>query len=216
MLNGLAIYPGERDIFYREFSDGVAHTEAFLGAYMLFEVLPFDLLGCFLSSILFCYVIGVTTTVSSLFVMTWVFFCFLSTGESVAIFVSNMVDRVGFIAVVASTILTIFSASGSVVSLTIPEFYKIINYGSAIHYSTEVAAISVFQDKAFVCTQSQLNPDGSCPITSGNQILDQLSFDPNNFVRDMAVLAGLLAIYRLIAYLALKIRNFLELRAVKY
>jgi len=35
-----------------------------------------------------------------------------------------------------------------------------------------------FQDQEFVCLPSELSPEGTCPITNGNQVLEQLNINP--------------------------------------
>ncbi|KAF7536984.1 hypothetical protein G7054_g4106 [Neopestalotiopsis clavispora] len=45
MLQNVAIYPAEREVFYREDDDGVYSVEAFLATYTILEV-PFEIISC--------------------------------------------------------------------------------------------------------------------------------------------------------------------------
>ncbi|DAA75043.1 TPA_exp: ABC drug exporter AtrF [Trichophyton benhamiae CBS 112371] len=84
MLQNIAIYPYERDVFYREESDDCYSTEAFILQYTTLEV-PFEIISALLYGIISAYAIGVKRTVTMLFVSSFNAFCITSCGESLGI-----------------------------------------------------------------------------------------------------------------------------------
>jgi len=57
----------------------------------------------------------------------------------------------------------------------------------------------------FYCTASQLSADGTCPITSGEQVLQLYNLDVDTMAYSLGMVACLI-IYRLIAYALLKLK----------
>ena len=91
-----------------------------------------------------------------------------------------------------------------VLSIDMPAFFKGVNHISPGKYAAACMAIKAFTDFEFTCTEAQRLPDGSCPIQTGQQVLDLYNYRTSlgsNIGALIAVTVG----YRLIAYMILRL-----------
>lgn len=86
MLQNMAVYPGEKDVFYRENDDGTYGVEAFLAQYLTLEV-PFEIGTSLLFAVLTDLGAGLPRTPQMFFVCFFNCFCIVSCGESLGIMV---------------------------------------------------------------------------------------------------------------------------------
>lgn len=87
MLQNVAVYPVEKDVFYRENDDGTYGVEAFFLQYLTLEV-PFEIGSSLMFAVLVCLAGGLPRTVQMFFVCFFNCFCIVSCGESLGIMVS--------------------------------------------------------------------------------------------------------------------------------
>ena len=105
LLQNAALYPFERDVFYREHDDGAYSVEAFMAAYLTTEV-PFEVFTSGLFSLLGVFACGLEKTPKMFFVMMFNAFCITSCGESIGIMFNTLFQHTGFAINVTSTILS--------------------------------------------------------------------------------------------------------------
>ena len=76
-----------------------------------------------------------------------------------------------------------------------------------IHPSLTVGAVMTvsLRGMVFYCTPSQLSADGTCPITSGDDVLRLYNLDVNTMAYSLGMVACVIA-YRIIAYWLLKLK----------
>jgi ABC-type multidrug transport system ATPase subunit len=86
MLQNVAVYPNERDVFYRENDDGTYGVEAFLASYITLEV-PFEIGTSLVFAVLVDLAAGLPRTTQMFFVCFFNCFCIVSCGESLGIMV---------------------------------------------------------------------------------------------------------------------------------
>jgi ABC-type multidrug transport system ATPase subunit len=86
MLQNVAVYPNEKDVFYRENDDGTYGVEAFIAQYITLEV-PFEVITCLLFAILVDLGGGLPRTSQMFFVCFFNCFCIVNCGESLGIMV---------------------------------------------------------------------------------------------------------------------------------
>jgi ABC-type multidrug transport system ATPase subunit len=86
MLQNVAVYPNEKDVFYRENDDGTYGVEAFLAQYSTLEV-PFEIGTSFLFAILVDLAAGLPRNTQMFFACFFNCFCIVSCGESLGIMV---------------------------------------------------------------------------------------------------------------------------------
>ena len=85
-----------------------------------------------------------------------------------------------------------------------PAFFKGANYSSPLRYIAASLSIKAFAGFEFTCTDVQRLPDGYCPIQTGQQVLDLLDLH-TSLASNIVALVAVTVIYRLIAYLVLRI-----------
>lgn len=203
MLQNVAVYPAERDVFYREDDDGVYGVDAFLLSYTILE-LPFEILSCLVYGIFSTFAVKNPETASLYFATFFGCFGVVSCGESLGIMFNTLFTHTGFAVNIMGVFLSVANGMAGVLSINQPEAFKAVNYLSPIRYATRAMAPFAMRGVEFHCTPSQTLPDGSCPITSGEQVLELYNFDVDPKVNAYCLLACVV-IYRLIAWALLRV-----------
>lgn len=202
MLQNVAVYPSERDVFYREDDDGVYGVDAFLLSYTMIEI-PFEILSCLIYGILGVFAVQIPRTATMYFVAVFSCFGVVSCGESLGIMFNTLFNHTGFAVNIMGVILSVANGMAGVLNLNMPEAFRAVNYLSPIRYATRAMAPYSMRGQHFTCTEAQMLPDGQCPITTGEQVLDLYNFDVNPVV-NVGCLAACIVIYRLIAWILLR------------
>jgi len=89
-------------------------------------------------------------------------------------------------------------------SIEMPAFFEGINYLSPSKYAAATVSIKTFTGFEFTCTDAQKLPDGSCPIQTGQQVLDLLNYH-TSLASNIAGLVAVTVAYRLMAYAVLRL-----------
>ncbi|KAM3511880.1 hypothetical protein MY11210_004498 [Beauveria gryllotalpidicola] len=203
MLQNVAVYPAERDVFYREDDDGVYGVDAFLLSYTILE-LPFELLSCLVYALLSTFAVRNPETASLFWAAFFGCFGVVSCGESLGIMFNTLFAHTGFAVNVMGVFLSVANGMAGVLSINMPKAFDAVNYLSPIRYATRAMAPYAMRGVEFHCTPAQALPDGSCPITSGEQVLELYNFDVNPNVNAYCLLACVV-VYRLIAWALLRV-----------
>lgn len=203
MLQNVAIYPAEREVFYREDDDGVYGVEAFLAAYTILEV-PFEIISCLLFGVLANFAVGFPRTAEIYFVFVFCAFAIVNCGESLGIMFNTLFNHTGFAVNVISVLLSVAQTTAGIMSIDMPELFKAFNYLSPLKYATAALSHYSLTGVQFTCDDTQKLPTGDCIIATGGQVLDLYKLNVNGVV-NIAVLAGVVVIYRLVAWALLRL-----------
>ncbi|KAJ3488823.1 hypothetical protein NLG97_g6123 [Lecanicillium saksenae] len=203
MLQNVAVYPAERDVFYREDDDGVYGVDAFLLSYTILE-LPFEILSCLVYAIFSTFAVRNPETASLYFATFFGCFGVVSCGESLGIMFNTLFQHTGFAVNIMGVFLSVANGMAGVLSINMPQAFKAVNYLSPIRYATRAMAPYALRGVKFHCTNEQTLPDGSCPITTGEEVLDLYDFNVDPNVNAYCLLACVV-IYRLIAWALLRV-----------
>ncbi|KAI0122433.1 P-loop containing nucleoside triphosphate hydrolase protein [Daldinia grandis] len=203
MLQNVAVYPAEREVFYREDDDAVYSVEAFLSTYTLLE-LPFEIASCLLFGILADFAVGFPRTAEMYFVYVFCCFGIVSCGESLGIMFNTLFNHTGFAVNLISILLSVAQIMAGIMSINMPELFKIFNYISPLKYATAALSPFTLRGVKFTCDDAQRLPDGRCTIETGEQVLDlyKLNVDP---IVNIGALAATVVVYRLVAWLLLRL-----------
>ncbi|KAL7619738.1 hypothetical protein AAE478_010280 [Parahypoxylon ruwenzoriense] len=203
MLQNVAVYPAEREVFYREDDDAVYSVEAFLATYTLLEV-PFEIVTCLVFGVMADFAVGFPRTAPMYFVNVFCCFGIVSCGESLGIMFNTLFNHTGFAVNLISILLSVAQIMAGIMSINMPTLFKAFNYISPLKYATAALAPFSLRDVEFTCDDAQRLPDGRCAIETGEQVLDlyKLNVDP---VVNVAALAGTIVAYRLVAWLLLRL-----------
>ncbi|KAI9776803.1 MAG: hypothetical protein M1839_009354 [Geoglossum umbratile] len=202
MLQNIAVYPTERDTFYRENADGCYTTSTFLLSYTLLEI-PFTAVSSLIFGGLISFATNLRRTYSFFLIASLNCFCVVSCGESLGIMFCTIFSHIGFSLNVTSVFLTISTMMAGVMSLNIPAVLQAFNHLSPLKYQVANMAVYALRGQEFGCTPAQ-KVDGQCPISTGEQVLKLYNLDKNARMNLMAL--GITAVvYRLAAYAVLKV-----------
>ena len=205
MLQCVAVYPNERDVFYREHDDIAFSVEAFFLQYTLAEI-PFEVF----TALLFAVIANLTTqlprTPELFFIVAFNAFAFVSCGESLGIVFNTLFSHTGFAVNVTSVFLSVASTMAGIMSLNIPGFLQAFNHLSPLKWALGNLVPYTFQGVIFTCGDDQKLPNGQCPIRNGEDVMRQFNFETTAWLNLLALGICVVA-YRAAAYAVLKAKK---------
>jgi len=192
-------------VFYKEREDRMYGTAAFFVSYLLVE-LPLNFLGAATFSLLAYFVLGMYASAGSFFLFTFIIWLMLVQGETMGMIMCGLIYDVGLATSFAGVFVTVFTIMAGYFRPTgeLPWVLRVINYGLVFQYAAEILAINEFEHLTFSCPGDQALSDGSCPFSTGNQVLDTYTFQKDREWPYLGVLIALVCLYRLGAFLVLK------------
>lgn len=205
MLQNVAVYPDEKAVFYREHDDGAYPVSAFFLQYTLTET-PFEIVTSLIFAVLTVMGGGLPRTASVFFIVAFNCFSIVSCGESIGIMFNTLVAHTGFAVNLTSVVLSIATIMGGIMSLNIPSFLQAFNHLSPIKWSLGNLANYTLKGIHFTCPDAQKLPNGQCPISTGEEVLNLYNLQTNAALNLMA-LGICVVVYRLLAYILLVARR---------
>ncbi|KPM40263.1 putative ABC transporter ATP-binding protein/permease [Neonectria ditissima] len=190
MLQNVAVYPSERDVFYREDDDGVYGVEAFLASYTILEV-PFEVVSCLVFGVLGDLAVGLPRTATMYFVCTFACFGVVSCGESLGIMFNTLFGHAGFAIQIMGILLSVANTMVGILSIDMPPLFTSFNYLSPIRYAARAVAPYSLRGVEFTCNDNQRLANGDCPIRTGRDVLELYKLDEDPAV-NVAILGVLL------------------------
>ncbi|KAI8599654.1 P-loop containing nucleoside triphosphate hydrolase protein [Dissophora ornata] len=201
MLNNVAMYPFERDIAYREISDGGYSATSFFFSFLVNEV-PLEILGSLGVTVFMLVITHMKTTALTFFSFWLIMFGYINTGESIGMAFSTFASHAGFNITVMSAVISVFSFMTGFMSLNIPQWLSDINYVSLFKYGSVIMTRNEFEGQVFDCSAEQIN-SGACPYPTGDAVLELFKFQDKNWDLYMGLFVMVVVIYRLLAWLVL-------------
>lgn len=200
MLNNLTSYPSQRNFFYHEYHDGVYGVLPFFLSYLTIEV-PFEVVSCMIFSCFTGLVTGLPRTFPFFISLSYVAWMICLCGESLGIITNTLFMNAGFAINVVSIILSIGTFMAGLMSLQMGGFLRGINYISPLKYSIGIVLNMAFTENVtFTCDSAQ-----ECLLSNGEEVLVQYGLRVENYRFYFVVLFAIAVIYRLIAYLLLRL-----------
>ncbi|KAL2825826.1 P-loop containing nucleoside triphosphate hydrolase protein [Aspergillus cavernicola] len=204
LLQCIAIFPTQRDLFSNEMSDNCASVTAFLIHYTILD-LPFEIITATVFGSLTSFAAGLGRTIPMFLTCIASAICLTNCGESMGIiFCSLFKTHTGFALSLCSVLIATSLHLGGIMNaqMTSPVL-QAISYLSPFKYAVGTLAPHAFGgthgQMSFTCSEGDV-----CPMATGAQVLALYSLDKNAD----AELGGLLVctlVYRLIAYATLKL-----------
>ncbi|KFH73647.1 hypothetical protein MVEG_00861 [Podila verticillata NRRL 6337] len=201
MLNNVAIYPLERDIAYREISDGRYSPTSFFFSFLVNE-LPLELFASLGVTVFMLVITRMHTTVLTFFSFWAIMFGYINTGESIGLIFSTLASHAGLNVTMMSAVIGIFSYMTGFMSLNMPKFLDLINYISTFKYGALIMARNELENWTVECTEVQ-KLSGGCPYQTGQQTLELLKFNTVNWSLYMSLFVTVVVSYRLVAWMVL-------------
>ena len=176
--------------------------EAFFLQYTLLEI-PFEILSSLLFAILIDLAAGLPRNAPTFFIEAFNALCLVSCGEILGIMFKTLFNHSGFAISLTSVILSLALIMAGVLSVNLPPFLQAFNHLSPAKWSVGNLAPYTLQGRTFTCSKSQQLFNGTCPITTGQQVLELYKLNSNPG-RNLAALGACAIAYRIAAYLLLK------------
>jgi len=110
MLNSIAIFPSERNVFYREYFDGYYTARSFAFSYYAIAI-PILLLTALGIAVLMIYAIGLQSGALPWIEFCYIIFCFMFVGECLGVMFCSAFQHVGFSLNIVSAVISIFCKS---------------------------------------------------------------------------------------------------------
>ena len=199
MLNNIAAFPAERNVYYRESADGQYSTLAFVATYTLLE-LPGEVVGSLVFTVMMCPIAGLQSGASNFFALAYTVFCIVNAGESVGIAFCAAIYHIGFSVTIMSVFLSFVTVMAGFFSPGMPAWLQGLNHVSILKYGANVMTVSEMRGLKFDCPAAP-GQRGSplCALPTGEAVLELYKFAPANFTRDLWLCAILTVVYRIAA-----------------
>lgn len=127
-------------------------------------------------------------------------FCVVNCGESLGIIINTLFDNIGFAVNVTSVVLSIAQIMGEVMSPNIPAFLQVFNHLSPVKWSIGNLAPRMLAGVTFSCTEAQRLPNGQCPVTDGEDVLNIYNLN-GNAGWNLPALGICVVVYPMLAFL---------------
>ncbi|KAK0440522.1 P-loop containing nucleoside triphosphate hydrolase protein [Armillaria borealis] len=217
ILQNVAVFPIERDFFYREYDDGVYSVEAFLTSYAALE-LPFEIVTALIYSLFVSISANLGRTVPIFFITALNGLCIVNAGESLGMIMNTFLTQdTGLALTITNILMSIAMYMAGLVSLNMPGFLKYLNKLNPLGYSVRNMMPYVFRGQTFSCGDDQRLTDGSCAISTGEQVLEIFNLKDVNAHLNLCAVVISAVVYRLLAYAVLKlVKNAHHLYSLTY
>ncbi|PBK66494.1 P-loop containing nucleoside triphosphate hydrolase protein [Armillaria solidipes] len=205
ILQNVAVFPIERDFFYREYDDRLYSIEAFITSYILLE-LPFQMVACLIYSLFVSIATDLRRSVGMYFITALNGLCILNSGESLGIILNTLVTRnTGLALNITNVLMSVAMYMAGLMSLDMPAFLKALDKLSPLGYSVRNMMPYAFRGQTFSCGDDQRLADGSCAISTGEQVLEIFNLGDVNAPLNLCAIVITTVVYRLLAYAVLKL-----------
>lgn len=211
MLNNIAIFPQERNVFYREYVDGGYSVSAFFLSYFILA-LPFLMVSGALLAVLLTFAIGLRQTGEAFILFTYVMFCFMFVGECIGVAFCALFYHIGFSVNIMSVFISFFCMMAGFISIDMSETITRINYISPLKWGSWIVTNVVFRGINFTCQDSERLQNGDCHIMTGEQVLALYHMNetgPNGGMGYHVWLLGVLSVaFFIISFLVLRLKAY--------
>jgi len=196
-------FPLELPMFQREHKAQMYSPSAFFLARSVSDI-PFQLLLPTIFVSIVYYFIGLNPPADRFFGFLGTILLTSNAAFSLGYAISAAAPTVGVALAVGPLVLMPLLIFGGffVNTASIPDYFIWLEYISFFKYGFEAIVVNEWQGKLIGC-----DPDEVCALTTGENVIQSLSLDANNFGRDLGVLAVLLIGFRCIAFLFLLRRS---------
>ena len=171
MLNCIAQYPIERNVFYREYADGSYSATSFFLTYFAIAI-PFIVLTSVLFALLMACAVGLDCSVEGVYTFSGVVFCFLFLGECFGVMFCAIFSHIGFSVNIMSMWISLFGVSIGFLALDMPAFYVYFGDLAPLKWGSIIITNAAFKGEIFTCSDSEKNGSGSCPYSTGEEVLE--------------------------------------------
>ncbi|KAG8923585.1 hypothetical protein FRC00_006062 [Tulasnella sp. 408] len=203
VLNNVAIFPADRDIFFHEVrTSGAYSASTFVLAFTIVE-LPLEIGGALLSAVVTNIGAGMQTNARIFFQFAFAQWALVSTGESIGMMFGSFTRSMGFNVSLVSTFITILVQLSGVVSVSLPKWLGILAWSTTLKYSTRIVMINEAVGLRLHCTDDEVMY-GQCLVQTGEQLLELLGWKDWNVSKYCGILFAITVGYRILAWAVIR------------
>jgi len=199
------MFPSERKIVLRERAAGTYFSSAYFMAKICADTALQLCLPVVFSCIVY-WLIGLQHDAKKFFLFTaFMILCSL-TATSIALCVSAVCRTIPMSVAVLPMTLEISRLFGGffLSPANLPGYFSWLDALSYAKYSYVGISLNELHGLVITCTPAQLNAQGVCPISSGEQTIKSLGFDKYTIHECALVLVAMIIFFRACAYLAIR------------
>ncbi|KAG0091770.1 hypothetical protein BGZ93_008677 [Podila epicladia] len=203
LMANIDIFPREREVAFREISNGGYSATAFLLSYTANEF-PLVVLAAAVCTTFIILMTGLQATVVTVSCLWLVMLAYITTGESLGIVYSSCISHGGLgVTFMNSTVLWLTFMAGFMIN-KLPSVLFYLNHLSVFKYTSVVLALNEFTGLTFHCTEDML--EGTCAWKDGSQVLRFLYFRNKSLGHNIGLVVAMMVLYRLLAWVVLVAR----------
>ena len=200
-------FPLDKVLFVRDRANDMYTIGAYYLALVLVE-LPSNLLFPFIGTTIIYWMAGMQQGVDKYFEFVIFPMLMACTGAAAGMCVGCSVNTVQTAAALLPLVCVFFILSSGffVVLNQIPVWLRWIHYISPVRYAFEAMMYIVFEGQPLYCTPQEMSQNGTCPLTSGDDLLAQYGFSDlgsSIWVENIGILIGLYVGFSFVAYVFL-------------
>lgn len=132
--------------------------------------------------------------------------CTINSGESISMLSYLIFPHLGLAVSFTASLLAIFTVLGGSMNLDPPTALQWFNYISPIKYAMTSVSIFTLKDTIFTCTEGQRDANGTCPIQTGEEVLQLYNLDQKNPWLEVLGSVVTMLCYRLLVYVVLRVQ----------
>ncbi|CAK5265002.1 unnamed protein product, partial [Mycena citricolor] len=205
LINGIAIFPQDRQLFMHEYRSPAAYSvTTLILSYSLIEI-PAQIIASLFYAIFMNVAVGMQTSARIYFEYALTIWTLQSLGESIALIFASFFDAMGIAVSLVSTTLSMVTQFSGILSLAVPFWLQVIAWGTPLKSSQRVQFINECEGLQFRCSPADIT-QGICTAVSGEQLLELYAFSDRNTAKLMGIAVAVAIAWRVLAWLALRAR----------
>ncbi|KAG8951402.1 hypothetical protein FRC04_006173 [Tulasnella sp. 424] len=203
VLNNVAVFPADRDIFFHEVrTSGAYSASTFVLAFTIVE-LPLEIAGALLAAVVTNIGAGMQTNPRIFFQFAFAEWALVSTGESIGMMFGSFTRSMGFNVSLVSTFITILVQLSGVVSVSLPQWLGTLAWSTTLKLSTRIVMVNEAVGLRLHCTDEEVM-GGQCLVQTGEQLLELLGWKDWNVSKYCGILFAITVAYRLLAWAVIR------------
>ncbi|KAG8697020.1 hypothetical protein FRC09_008117 [Ceratobasidium sp. 395] len=209
LLNCIAIFPKDRDLYFHEYRSSAAYSEATFIIGFTLVALPLEIMAALLFTVVTNIGAGMQTSARIFFEYAVAIFALQSNGESFGIAFACVTNSLGLSVSLVSTFITVLVQLSGLISVSIPTWLSDTAYATTMKYAARVIAVNESVGLQLHCPPETIQ-SGECLVQSGQQLLDLLGFTNDlRTGRYLGIVVSLAVAYRILAwaFLVVKVRR---------
>ena len=201
LIGAINAFPAERRLFYRERAAGMYTTASYFLAKSVSEF-PVIVSAPILFVCINYWLTGLQLLADRFFLMILILMCTALSAQSFGLLFSSIFKTPEGAQQVSTLILIVFVLFGGFYQNAdnVAVYFVWVPYISFIRWGFEALVHNEFTGLVFTCTPEQELIDGSCPIATGEDVIEQLSLEDASVGRSLIALLATVIVLRAITF----------------